>query len=623
MGFLADVGQTLNYYESKPFLEYIKQHGIIQFLLLLKKFGPEKHDTVFWGDEIEFHLLHCDPSFKFPKLQPNTEYMFSAPTPANFSLQVEFGAWMIELVPTLPYGCTGDPLPVLENMKERRLTIRNMCKEHDVLFAGTVYPMMGVSDYFVPRAKEEEPADDEDEEDDSDPCFNDTNPASKSQFVHDEIINPHPRFSTMAENIRLRRGEKVCIKVPIFQDEKTSHEPTKDEPYPGYIYMDAQHFGMGSGCLQLTYGTRDVEQARYLVDQMAVFSSIMLPLSAASVIFKGKLADTDVRWDAIAASVDCRNPEERDPNNAKYIPKSRYDSISLYISNSPLCKDEYNDLKFPLNEEIMKFAAEQAKSLGVEVDDRLLNHLGFLFLRDPMIIFSDRIYVDDSLNTNHFENIQSMNWNSVRFKPPPSFNSSVGWRVELRTPEGQLTADENTAYTMFAYFVAQMIMKKELNFYIPMSKVDENMRRGHKRDAILKEKFWFRKDVSKNSADEYVELTLDEILHGKADTFVGLLPLIYDFCKEEFGVDMLEEAKKIKEGGDQEPHKIAENVRLFNILSKRARGESPTVAAWIRSFVQKHPKYAKDSIITDEIATDLINAMNAISDYEKTYEDFV
>jgi len=275
MGFLADVGQTLNYYESKPFLEYIKQHGIIQFLLLLKKFKDDKKDVVFWGDEIEFHLLHSDPNAKFPKLQPNTEYMFAAHPPANFSLQVEFGAWMIELVPTLPYACTGDPAVVLENMKERRLTIRNMCKEGDVLFAGTVYPMMGVGDYFVPRVKEEEP-DYEDEEDDSDPFFNDTNPASKSQFVHDEIINPHPRFSTMAENIRLRRGEKVCIKVPIYQDEKTSNEPTKDEPYPGYIYMDAQHFGMGSGCLQLTYGTRDVDQARYLVDQLAVFSSIMV-----------------------------------------------------------------------------------------------------------------------------------------------------------------------------------------------------------------------------------------------------------------------------------------------------------------------------------------------------------
>jgi len=87
--------------------------------------------------------------------------------------------------------------------------------------------------------------------------------------------------------------------------------------------------------------------------------------------------------------------------------------------------------------------------------------------------------------------------------------------VELRTPENQLTSEENTAYSMFSFFMVQMIKKKEYNLYIPISKVDENIERGHKRDAILKEKFWFRKDIQKESADEWVELTLDEILHGK------------------------------------------------------------------------------------------------------------
>lgn len=93
---------------------------------------------------------------------------------------------------------------------------------------------------------------------------------------------------------------------------------------------------------------------------------------------------------------------------------------------------------------------------------------------------------------------------------------------------------------------------------------------------------------------------------------MGLINLVYDYCQEEYGVDMREEAQKMKENTDYEPHRIAENIRLFNILSRRARGfrkfyveytnkqlgESPTVAAWIRSFVMKHPKYGKDSIIT-------------------------
>ena len=144
-------------------------------------------------------------------------------------------------------------------------------------------------------------------------------------------------------------------------------------------------------------------------------------------IFKGKVAETDTRWSAIAQSVDDRTPEERDPSSESYIPKSRYDSISYYISDSAALKPEYNDVKFRTNIEAAKFAKEQAKELGVDIDDKLLNHLGYLFVRDPMIIFNDKINVDNETNTNHFENFQSTNWNSVRFKPPPSFASEIGW----------------------------------------------------------------------------------------------------------------------------------------------------------------------------------------------------
>ena len=72
------------------------------------------------------------------------------------------------------------------------------------------------------------------------------NPASKSQFVIDQTINTHPRFAGLVKSIRERRGSKVEIRVPLFKDEKTNMtEPTKDEPFPGEIYMDAMHFGMG------------------------------------------------------------------------------------------------------------------------------------------------------------------------------------------------------------------------------------------------------------------------------------------------------------------------------------------------------------------------------------------
>lgn len=66
---------------------------------------------------------------------------------------------------------------------------------------------------------------------------------------------------------------------------------------------------------------------------MAIISPLFLAMTASSPIFRGKLAAVDTRWDVIAASVDCRTPEERDPTSSKYIPKSRYDSISYFISD--------------------------------------------------------------------------------------------------------------------------------------------------------------------------------------------------------------------------------------------------------------------------------------------------
>ena len=64
------------------------------------------------------------------------------------------------------------------------------------------------------------------------------------------------------KSIRERRGEKVKILVPIFKDTNTNcdisivkdgtaeHDDTDKlhEKYPGHIYMDSMHFGMGCSC---------------------------------------------------------------------------------------------------------------------------------------------------------------------------------------------------------------------------------------------------------------------------------------------------------------------------------------------------------------------------------------
>lgn len=79
----------------------------------------------------------------------------------------------------------------------------------------------------------------------------------------------------------------------------------------------------------------------------------------------------------------------------------------------------------------------------------------------------------------------------MRFKPPP-LNSSIGWRVEFRPTELQLTDFENAAFVTFILLLSRTILKFNLNLLIPLSKVDENIATALKRDAVLNEKFYFK-----------------------------------------------------------------------------------------------------------------------------------
>lgn len=111
----------------------------------------------------------------------------------------------------------------------------------------------------------------------------------------------------------------------------------------------------------------------------------------------------------------------------------------------------------------------------------------------------------------------------MRFKPPPS-NSSIGWRVEFRPCEVQITDFENAAIVCFVVLLTRVILSYKLNLLIPISKVDDNMARAQKRDAVKSEKFWFRRDITSNMQqgdikDEYTEYTIDEIVNGKVVFF--------------------------------------------------------------------------------------------------------
>jgi glutamate--cysteine ligase catalytic subunit len=239
----------------------------------------------------------------------------------------EFGRFMLEATPGKPWGIGfKDLLDVELNMKWRywpsphyaithahMVDRRKIAKEHmeatEYPITLTTFPRLGAPDSLLPS-------------------FPPSGPKLRSQYVPDEIANPHIRFPTLAANIRSRRGRKVEVNVPVFKDENTSwpwkdptvnydlhNWPEDDDVRNGaakdnYIHMDAMAFGMGSCCLQITFQAKNIEEGRKMYDQLTPLGPILLALTAATPIYKGFLADTDVRWNQISRAVDDRTPEE-------------------------------------------------------------------------------------------------------------------------------------------------------------------------------------------------------------------------------------------------------------------------------------------------------------------------
>ena len=173
-------------------------------------------------------------------------------------------------------------------------------------------------------------------------------------------------------------------------------------------------------------------------------------------------------------SVDDRTDEEMGKaplSSSRFvINKSRYDSIDSYISNGSLTthhhfglffyyvdadalfEPRYNDLPLVYDHDIHKRLIENGtspiikprsiSSLTVGMDDMLARHFAHLYIRDPLVIYKEKLDLDDSASSDHFEvgrqqhrcltaiiaclqNIQSTNWQTMRFKPPPP-HSEIG-----------------------------------------------------------------------------------------------------------------------------------------------------------------------------------------------------
>lgn len=597
MGLLSE-GNPLTWDETKALTEHVRAHGVEQFINLYSKLQDRTGDILKWGDEVEYIIVKFDDENKKATVSLRAEEILNKlqekeladPENVKSLWRPEYGAYMIEGTPGHPYGGLLAHFNIVEaNMRYRREEATALLKDGEVLMSITNFPRLGSPNFTTPLYKASA-----------------NSAVTKSLYFPDEAIFPgHPRFKTLTSNIRQRRGEKVAINLPIFRDVNTKipvDDSVKMEPEaakPDCVYMDAMGFGMGCCCLQLTFQACCITEARTLYDQLAPLCPIMLALSAASPVYRGYLTDVDCRWNVIAASVDCRTREERGlkplKENKFRIHKSRYDSIDSYLSPQ---NEKYNDINIVHDKAIYQRLREGG------IDHPLALHVAHLFIRDTVSLFSEKINQDDANDTDHFENIQSTNWQTMRFKPPPP-NSSIGWRVEFRPCEAQLTDFENAAYVCFVVLLTRVILSYNLNFVMPISQVDENMQRAQRRDAYRQQRFWWRQDVGapnsvapavSDQTDKYAEMTINEIVNGKVGTFPGLIPLIESYLS---GMDV-----------DADTHCSIQ--QYLKLIQRRASGELSTTATWIRDFVTNHPEYKKDSVVSERINYDLLKTATEI-----------
>lgn len=698
MGFLEAAGVPLSWTaeDQGGVRERVKDDGVTQFLHVYRSTSGRTNDVLKWGDEIEYTLLASDAAGRRTRLLLRAAELLDILSqeehaqPAGSTVAVlwrpEYANWMIEGTPGTPYRCYAADLDLVEqNMALRRREVEALLGPGQSVMTLTAFPRIGCEDSTVPATTP-------------------YGPYARSFYTSDDVITPHPRFRTLSRNIRFRRGTKVDIRVPLFRDECTpatvpvlppalaaraagaaggeanasaaraaaapaaTSATVEDTSYTrledaagaevDYISMDSMAFGMGLGCLQVTLQARDMDESRHLYDQLAVMAPLMLALSAATPVLRGLLSDADVRWNVIAASVDDRTPAEQ---AGGALTKSRYDSIDCYISPRVDLKPEvYNDIPVALNEKVYTRLMDEG------IDERLAEHVAHLYVRQPLVIFTDRIEVDNTATTEHFENIQSTNWNTVRFKPPP-LGSDIGWRTEFRSMDVQLTDFENAAFSVFIVLLSRVIIAFDLNLYVPMSCVDANMATAHERGAVTSGQFTFRKNIFRRTAssvrpgaaaaagsaashaprdggegaaanaagsflcecghlhqavlkdgtfeaycadededdpDAASAMSLDEIFNGKpldggfaaGQTFPGLIPLVKGYLAS------------LALPADRRLRLTA----YLDFVGDRAAGRLMTTATYMRRYLEAHPAYGRDSVVTEDMTYDLLEHLRAI-----------
>lgn len=355
------------------------------------------------------------------------------------------------------------------------------------------------------------------------------------------------------------------------------------------------------GCgLQATFSANDLQEACRLHDQLVPLGPLMLALSAATPIYKGKLVVTDTRWEAMCWAGDDRKSSEKPE-----VPP-RLGCTPMYLEETTSAR-QMNDQSVVAGDG-PKFDLHQ---YGVPA--AIATYFAHILEREPLI---DTTCTGGPVisSTSQDKRVASLNtqmstwWPHVRLKLPVLSNVDKGlpWRVEFRPMEAQPSDMENAALVVALRVLQQTIQHFDLDLKIPISAVEKNMNRANTHNAATDQNFRFavqpyrREHEPAPAFDGWA--SLDFIFNGDSDDagrmWRGLLPLARDYLA----------LRRISNLPRKEQAKIFD---ALDMLSARASGRLETPAQWMRRFVkEKSHGILRDEEISARLYYEMILALS-------------
>lgn len=386
--------------------------------------------------------------------------------------------------------------------------------------------------------------------------------SSRMQLDYDALITDKPRYTDMFSRLPGRASQL---------DDHCGHEISLD---CGRSTINIEHaVDSWGGCgLQATFSARNLQEACQLHDQLVPLGPLMLALSAATPIYKGRLVATDTRWKAMCWAGDDRKPSERS-------------DLPPRMGCTPMYLEETSSTQ-QMNDRPLRSAEGPEADLDKNgVPPALAKYFAHILWREPLIGTACMPEPDDMSSSAHDSRMESLDvhmstwWPHVRLKLPvlSTKNDSLPWRVEFRPMEAQPSDTENAALVVALRILQQTIQHFDLDLKIPISEVDQNMDHANNCNAATDQIFRFAVRAMGDPAPIFDGwANLDVIFNGNdnaaGQAWRGLLPLAREYLAH----------RNISHLRSEEQEKI---LGALDLLSGRANGRLETPAKWMRRFV--------------------------------------